>query len=62
MDSGGKQSAKQRGYFGIRHENQNSLLIAATLLALDSQGQRSGVLTKLCDHILAFAEKTMKDE
>lgn len=49
------ESRENRGLVGIRRKN--NLLIAATLEHLASQGKTSRVLTKLCEHILAFAEK-----
>lgn len=50
-----EEARRQRGFTDIHRKN--SLLIAATLERLASQGKTSGVLTKLGDHILAFAEK-----
>jgi putative ATP-dependent endonuclease of the OLD family len=49
---------KKCGFAGIRRKN--NLLIAATLEELASQGKTSAVLSRLCDGILAFAEKAMK--
>ena len=55
------QAHSERGYIGILRENKNSLLIAATLETLDSKGKSSSILTKLCDHILAFPENATTD-
>jgi len=52
------EAREKRGFVGIRRKNK--LLIAATLEQLASEGKTSGVLTKLCDRILAFAENAMK--
>ena len=53
-----EETRRQEGFAGIRRKN--NLLIAATLERLDSQGKTSGMLTKLSDHIIAFAEKATK--
>jgi putative ATP-dependent endonuclease of the OLD family len=53
-----EETCRQKGFTGI--SGKNSLLIAATLERLASQGKTSGVLAKLGDHILAFAEKATK--
>jgi predicted ATPase len=46
---------KNEGYVGI--QRKNNLLIAATLEHLSLNGRTSEVLTRLCDQVLAFAEK-----
>ncbi len=49
------EARKKEGYVGV--QRKNSLLIATTLEELDTRGKTSGVLTKLSDVLLAFAEK-----
>ena len=57
-DEAEEMACNQKGLTGIR--SKNNLVIAATLEQLFLQGKTAGVLTKLGDHILAFAEKAKK--
>lgn len=41
---------------GLRNSSKNALVVAATLDVLNRDGTRSGLLTNLCERILAFLE------
>ena len=49
-----EKARKEKGFTGIKRKNY--LLIAATLEELFSQGKTSGLLDKVCNKILTFAE------
>ncbi len=51
-----EQKARDENGFNEGVRRKNNMLISATLVQLDSEGTRSSLLSRLCGHLLKFAE------